>query len=200
MMWPKLPFEPTKVTVSSWWCPRLTNAPSTFQSLMNSVFKPHLRKFVLVFFDDILVYSKTWKEHLTHLRTALELLRIHKLFVKKTKCAFGQQSLKYLGHIILSEGVSADSVKVGAMQSWSTPTTLKSLRGFLGLTGYYRRFVLGYGKICTPLTALLKKDAFGWNEEAERAFNTLKAVMTTPLCLFNEITTKNLSWNVMHRG
>lgn len=130
----------------------LTNAPSTFQSLMNSVFKPYLRKFVLVFFDDILIYSTTWEDHLTYLQPVLQLLRVNQPYVKKSKCAFGQQTMEYFGHIISGEGVSADPVKLEAMQNCPTPTTIKSQWGFLGLTGYYRRFVQGYGKICAPLT------------------------------------------------
>lgn len=157
----------------------LTNAPSTFQSLMNTVFKPYLRKFILVFFDDILVYSKSWTDHLCHLRTTLELLQGNQLFAKQSKCVFGQSSLEYLGHKISDKGVSADPVKVVAMQNWPRPTNLKSLRGFLGLTGYYRRFVQNYGKICQPLTNLLKKDAFLWTETADQAFETLKEAMTT---------------------
>ncbi|KAL6315672.1 hypothetical protein AAG906_005760 [Vitis piasezkii] len=137
----------------------LCNAPSTFQAIMNSIFRPHLRKFILVFFDDILIYSPDWDHHLLHVRQTFEILR-HRFFVKDSKCAFGQQELEYLGHIITS------------------------------LPGYYRKFVKNYGIIARPLTNLLKKGQFGWHEEAERAFLALKRAMTTTPILampnFNE--------------
>ncbi|XP_026458493.1 uncharacterized protein LOC113359009 [Papaver somniferum] len=116
----------------------LTNAPATFQALMNSVFGPYLRKFVLVFFDDIPVYIKNLKEHIHNLSLVLALLRQHHLFAKLSKCTFAQSSLQYLGHIITAQGVAADPEKIQCMQKLPIPTTLKQLRGFLGLTGYYR--------------------------------------------------------------
>jgi hypothetical protein len=119
----------------------LCNAPSTFQSLMNHVFRPFLRHFVLVFFDDILIYRKTWKDHLTHVDQVLSLLAQHHLFLKQSKCAFGASEVEYLGHLMGKDGVRVDPKKIEAMQDWSHPKTLKSLRGFLGLTGYYRKFV-----------------------------------------------------------
>ncbi|KAL2246158.1 UNVERIFIED_CONTAM: Retrovirus-related Pol polyprotein from transposon [Sesamum indicum] len=124
----------------------LCNAPSTFQALMNNIFESYLRKFVLVFFNDILIYSKTWEEHLGHIKEVMESLKKHQLYAKKSKCSFAQ---------------------------------LKALKGFLGLTGYYRKFIKNYEIISKPLTALLKNDAFKWIEEAEMAFNQLKKVMTT---------------------
>lgn len=157
----------------------LTNAPSTFQALMNEVFQPYLRKFVLVFFDDILVYSRTWIEHLHHLRIVFEVLQNQQLFLKKSKCAFAQSQIEYLGHVISSEGVHADPSKIQAMLSWPQPKTVRGLRGFLGLTGYYRKFVHNYGLIAAPLTNMLRHKSFQWTDEAVQAFNKLKELMTT---------------------
>jgi hypothetical protein len=160
----------------------LCNAPSTFQSLMNKILKPYLQKFVLVFFDDILIYSHTWDTHLLHVDKVLHLLQENQLFVKNTKCSFGASKVEYLGHIVGREGVRVDPKKIQAMQDWSRPMTLKHLRGFLGLTGYYRKFVHHYGKIAKPLTDLLKKNAFHWTPAAEQAFTDLKwAMCTTPV-------------------
>jgi hypothetical protein len=158
----------------------LTNAPSTFQALMNEVFKPHLRKFVLVFFDDILVYSKGLEEHTIHLKTVLQILALHQLYAKMSKCMFATSEVEYLGHIISGEGVKTDPKKIAAMVDWPIPKSLKVLRGFLGLISYYRKFIKGYGQIASPLTSLLKKDAFLWNDKAKKAFEELKVVMSQP--------------------
>jgi hypothetical protein len=160
----------------------LTNAPATFQALMNEILAPYIRKFVLVFFDDMLIYSSTWVEHLQHVKMVFELLHRHHLFLKQSKCTFGSSSVSYLGHIISADGMAMDPDKIAAMESWPPPRTLWALRGFLGLTGYYRKFIANYGHVARLLTALLKRGAFRWSEEADRAFHELKqALMTAPL-------------------
>ncbi|KAL5565238.1 hypothetical protein UlMin_028402 [Ulmus minor] len=157
----------------------LCNAPSTFQAIMNSIFHSHLRKFILVFFDDILVYSPTWETHIEHVRTTLDILRQHQFFIKESKCDFGKQELEYLGHIVTHQGVKVDNKKIEAMVSWPQPANITDLRGFLGLTGYYRKFVRSYGLLARPLTNLLKKGSFRWTDEAAGAFELLKQAMTT---------------------
>jgi hypothetical protein len=157
----------------------LCNAPATFQALMNDVLRPLLRRFVLVFFDDILIYSQTWAEHLRHLRVVLTELRRHQLFVKHSKCAFGEQSVSYLGHNISASGVAMDPAKVQAIRDWPVPRSARAVRGFLGLAGYYRKFVHNYGTVAAPLTALLKKEGFSWNDAATAAFEDLKSAVTS---------------------
>jgi hypothetical protein len=125
----------------------LTNAPATFQSLMNDLFRPYLRHFILVFFDDILVYSRSWTDHLTHLQTVLQILSVNSLFAKMSKCQFGVLRVNYLGHIISEQGVAVDPAKIQAVVDWPPPTTAKGVRGFLGLAGYYRKFIRHFGGI-----------------------------------------------------
>ena len=114
---------------------------------MNEVFKPYLRKFVLVFFDDILIYSKSLEDHVCHVAAVMDLLRSYTLYAKKSKCCFGVSQVEYLGHYISAKGVSIDPKKVEALAQWPVPSTIKQLRGFLGLTRYYRRFVITMGKL-----------------------------------------------------
>jgi hypothetical protein len=167
----------------------LCNSPSTFQSLMNHVFHSFLRHFVLFFFDDILIYRKTWTNHLDHVERVLHLLSQHQLFLKQSKCAFGASKVEYLGHLVGKDGIRVDPQKIEAMQEWPHPKTLKILRGFLGLIGYYRKFVKNYGKIATPLTALLKNNSFTWTPSAAQAFQTLKMAMcTTPVLALPDFT------------
>lgn len=122
---------------------------------MNEVFRSHLRKFILVFFDDILVYSSNMSAHVEHLKVAFQLLQHNQLRVNKKKWSFGQSQLEYLGHLISKKKVEADPSKVASIVEWVVPINAKSLRTFLGLTGYYKKFVKGYGKIAAPLTMLL---------------------------------------------
>lgn len=155
----------------------LTNAPATFQSLMNDVFRVHLSKFVLVFFDDIRVYSHTWKDHLQHLCHIFSLLSQNSLVINPKKCVLGRREVEYLGHIVSGKGVQMDPAKVSSVLQWPTPRSPRGLRGFLGLTGYYRHFIQSYGKNAAPLTALLKKEAqssWRWTAEAEAPFQELK--------------------------
>ncbi|CAH9146476.1 unnamed protein product [Cuscuta epithymum] len=167
----------------------LCNAPSTFQALMNSIFRPYLRKFILVFFDDILVYSPTREIHLEHIHTTFAILRKQQLYVKFSKCAFGLKELLYLGHLISVDGVKVDPEKIAPMLSWRTPATVTELRGFLGLTGYYRRFVRGYGIIAKPMTDLLKKGKFQWSSAANDAFQRLKtAISSTPVLVMPDFS------------
>ncbi|XP_027081018.1 uncharacterized protein [Coffea arabica] len=143
----------------------LTNAPATFQSLMNQVFQPYLRKFVLVFFDDILIYSHTLEDHVQHLKTVLELLRDHQLYVKRSKYAFAQKQVDYLGHTITDKRVSMDDSKAHSILQWPVPKSVKKLSEFLGLTGYYRRFIKQYGLLlflsCQKKAFVIETDVSG---------------------------------------
>ncbi|KAL4377558.1 hypothetical protein GQ457_02G015650 [Hibiscus cannabinus] len=153
-----------------------------FSKLDLRVFKGQLRKTVLVFFDDILVYSSDLDSHLLHLREVMEILRAHKLYARLSKCSFRAEEIDYLGYVI-SQGVfRMDNGKVSSIMEWPTPITIKDLRGFLDLYGYYRRFIQGYGIIAQPLTNLLKKDWWKWGSEEASAFQNLKeAVSTAPV-------------------
>jgi hypothetical protein len=134
----------------------LTNAPTTFQALMNDVLQDFICVFVFVFFDDILIFSDSWSSHLQHVRMILQRLQEHGLTVKRSKCSFDATLVQYLGHVISDQGVAMDTDKVEAVRAWPLPRTVRAVMGFLGLTGYYRKFIRSYGDIATPLTKLLK--------------------------------------------
>ncbi|XP_057793178.1 uncharacterized protein LOC131009787, partial [Salvia miltiorrhiza] len=158
----------------------LTNAPAVFMDLMNRVFHPYLDKFVLVFIDDILIYSKNDKDHEEHLRIVLETLRTERLYAKFSKCEFWLSEVTFLGHIVSSEGIKVDPEKVQAVREWKSPTNPNEIRSFLGLAGYYRRFMEGFSKIARPMTQLLRKGIkFSWTEECEKSFQELKKKLTT---------------------
>ena len=167
----------------------LSNAPTTFQATMNELFRPHLRKFIIVFFDDILIYSTSWFDHLLHLETTFQLLLTNQFYLKVSKCCFALQLIEYLGHIVTTGSVGPDGSKIETMISWPTPRSVKELKGFLGLTVFYRKFIRDYAFLASPLTDLLCKDAFQWSPQAQDAFDKLKEAMsTTPVLALPDFT------------
>ncbi|GJY98782.1 putative reverse transcriptase domain-containing protein, partial [Tanacetum coccineum] len=153
----------------------LTNAPAIFMDLMNRVCKPYLDKFVIVFIDDILIYSKNKQEHEEHLKQILELLKKEELYAKFSKCEFWISKVLFLGHMIDSKGIHVDPAKIEAIKDWTSPKSPTEIRQFLGLAGYYRRFIEGFSKIAKPMTKLTqKKVKFEWGDKQEAAFQLLK--------------------------
>ncbi|GJZ88339.1 putative reverse transcriptase domain-containing protein [Tanacetum coccineum] len=153
----------------------LTNPPAVFMDLMNRVCKRYMDKFVIVFIDNILIYSKTKEDHENHLRLMLDLLRNEKLYAKFSKCEFWLQEVHFLGHVVNHKGIHVDPSKIKAMKSWKAPTTPSEVRSFLGLAGYYRRFIENFSKISKPLTSLTQKNQkYKWDEKQEESFQTLK--------------------------
>jgi hypothetical protein len=158
----------------------LTNAPAVFMSLMNGIFRKYLNHFVQVFLDDILIYSKNEREHEEHLQVVLSCLRENKLYGKLSKCSFFQKEIHYLGHIISGEGISIDPEKVKAIMEWLVPKNAHEVRRFMGLAGYYWRFVEGFSKVAKPITTLSRKGVrYEWTEECDSAFIELKRLLTS---------------------
>jgi hypothetical protein len=156
----------------------LTGAPATFQDFMNTVLSPLLRKCVVVFLDDVLVYSATLELHVQHLGQVFELLDQQQLHLKQSKCLFAQKKLEFLGHVVSAQGISTDPRKVEVIQNWPIPRCVKDVRSFLGMAGYYRKFVAQFGIISKPLTALLKKDnLFVWTDQTNQSFMALKEAL-----------------------
>ena len=151
------------------------NAPAAFMDLINRVFKPHLDEFMVVFIDDILIYSKSKAEHEDHLRLTLRTLRNRKLYAKFNKCEFWLSTISFLGHVIDEEGISVDPSKIEAVVNWPRPVNVSEVRSFLGVAGYYRKFVKDFSRIAIPLTQLTKKGSvYEWTEDRETAFQELK--------------------------
>ncbi|MCO5552972.1 hypothetical protein L7F22_006492 [Adiantum nelumboides] len=158
----------------------LTNAPARFNRLMHDIFRPYLDDFVLVFFDDILIYSKDEADHERHVRKVLEILRQHQLYAKESKCTFCSPQGSYLGFIISADGISVDPEKIKDIVEWPQPTSVSKVRGFLGITGWYRIFVKDYTLIAAPLTNLLKKGMrIDWKAEHEASFLELKGYLVS---------------------
>ncbi|KAL0559143.1 hypothetical protein IC582_003733 [Cucumis melo] len=190
----------------------LTNAPAVFMDLMNRVFREFLDTFVIVFIDDILIYSKTEAEHAEHLRIVLQTLRDNKLYAKFSKCEFWLKQVSFLGHVVSKAGVSVDPAKIEAVTGWNRPSTVSEVRSFLGLAGYYRRFVENFSRIATPLTQLTRKGApFVWSKACEDSFQNLKQklvtapVLTVPdgsssFVIYSDASKKGLGCVLMQQG
>nr|GEZ43551.1 putative reverse transcriptase domain-containing protein [Tanacetum cinerariifolium] len=185
---------------------------TAFMDLMNRIFHEYLDKFVIVFIDDILVFSKSKEEHEDHLRTVLQTLRQEKLYAKFSKCEFWLSSVAFLGHIVSAEGITMDPAKVEAITKWPRPTSVTEVRSFLGLAGYYRRFVEGFSRLALPMTKLMRKgEKFVWNEERKKSFEELKQrlvsapVLTLPsgsggFQIYSDASKKGLGCVLMQHG
>jgi hypothetical protein len=167
----------------------LTNAPAYFMNLMNKVLMEYLDQFVVVFIDDILVYSQSEEAHKNHLRLVLQKLRDNQLYVKFSKCDFWLKEVAFVGHIITNGGIKVDPGKISEMLNWKQPTDVSKIRSFLGLAGYHRRFIEGFSKIVKPVTSLLEKGKeFKWDEACQKCFEELKERLTTaPVLIMPDI-------------
>jgi hypothetical protein len=191
---------------------RLTNVPAVFMDMVNRAFHDYLDQFTVVFIDDILIYSRTSKEHEDHLQKAFERFLKEKLYAKLEKCEFWLDIVSFLGHVISGEGVGVNLKKVKVVVEWTRPTSVFGIRSFLGLTGYYRRFIKGFLKLSRPLTALTRKNArFVWMDECEQCFQELKKQLVTALVLtlptefgncvvYSDASKKGLGYVLMQNG
>ena len=158
----------------------MTNAPAVFMDYMNKIFRPFLDNFVVVFIDDILIYCRTQEEHAEHLRLVLGVLREKQLYGKLSKCEFWMDEVQCLGHVISTQGIAVDPVNVEAVVKWESPKSATKIRSFVGLAGYYRRFIEGFSKIVAPLTLLTRNDQpFAWTDKCEESFQELKRRLTS---------------------
>ncbi len=159
----------------------LVNSPSIFQSFINDVFRDMLNKYVIVYIDDILIYSESLEEHIQQVRAVLKRLIQHQLYAKTEKCEFHLTSISFLGYVISHEGVAMDESKVNAVLKWSLPSTIKELQRFLGFANFYRRFIRGFSSVAAPLTSMTRKGSsrLHWSSTAREAFQELKQRFTT---------------------
>jgi len=171
----------------------VTNAPAIFMDYMNKIFRPYLDQFVVVFIDDILIYSESRDVHANHLRVVLGILREHKLYGKLSKCEFWLDEVQFLGHVMSTQGIAVDPAKIEFVVKWERPQTVTEVRSFLGLMGYYRRFVEGFSKLVSPLSQLTRKDQpFSWTDECEVCFEDMKRRLTIAPILVIPDTAKTL--------
>ena len=157
----------------------LSNAPSTFMRIMNQALRPFIGKFVVVYFDDILIFSPSLVEHAVHLRQVLAILRQEKLFAASHKCEFGVSEVLFLGYVVSARGLAMDTSKVEAVRSWQIPTTVSAVRSFHGFASFYRRFMSHFSSIMAPITSCMREGKFEWTQAATEAFNLIKERLTT---------------------
>lgn len=157
----------------------LSNVPSTFMRIMNQALRPFIGRFVVVYFDDILIFSSSIAEHEDHLRKVLTVLRQQQLFAAEHKCEFGVSKVLFLGYVVSDEGLSVDTSKIEAIRSWPIPKTVSEVRSFHGLASFYRRFVNHFSTIMAPITACMHDGKFDWTQEATNAFELIKEKLTT---------------------
>ena len=164
----------------------LTNAPATFMRMMDDILRPFTNSFVVVYLDDIMIFSQIWEEHLHHIRQVLQTLRQHKLCANLEKCTFGKTQVQYLGYIIDERGVHVDPAKIQVIRDWPAPTTITELCSFLGLANFYRRFMLGFSHITWPLSQVTNggaREKKFWSKPQQNAFTELKNRLCSALVL-----------------
>ena len=167
----------------------LCNAPATFQRMMNNILMPYLGQFVLVYLDDICIYSKSEEEHLEHVAKVLSLLEASELIARSKKCTFGVHEMDFLGHVVTDEGLKVQSSKVKAVTDWPTPTNVTQVLQFKGLVGFYRRFIRGFSKVAAPPSALCGNVPWHWGTEEQQSFEELKRLVTTaPVLKLSDFT------------
>ena len=176
----------------------LTNAPSTFMRLMNHILRSFIGNFVVVYFDDTLIYSKNLDDHKLHLKYVLEILRKERLLANLGKCSFGTDHVVFLGIIVGADGLRVDEEKIKSIRDWPSPTTMGEVRSFHGLAGFYRWFVHNFSTIAAPLTEVIKKNVgLKWEQAQEEAFQILKGKLTQAPLLVLLISLRLLRLNVM---
>ena len=177
----------------------LTNAPIVFMYLMNNVLHKYIDKFLAVFIDDILIYSKSKEEHENHLKIVLQVLREHQLYAKLSKCDLFKDKIQYLGHVITKEGSSVDAEKTKAIEKWPVPKDVTDMRSFMVITCYYRRFIEGFSRTANPITSLQNKGKhFEWNKKCEESFKKLKELLTIAPILRIVDPKKTLLYALIH--